>query len=107
MSVIAMMSTGVLTLDVLPWTGDDLVSWLLWGSIAGLIAVMLAVTGIFPYLFPVWALVVVVMLIRGYLIQPYTFDGTDPFYRTLWLIAGALIAFLASMTVFGRRKRRR
>jgi hypothetical protein len=91
---------------VLPWKGDELEQWLLWGSIAGLLSVILAVTGIFRYLFPVWALVVVVMMIRGYLLQPYSFGGTDPFYQTLWLIGAALLAFFASLTLFGRRKRR-
>ena len=106
-SIIAMMSTGRLRLEVLPWQGDDLVQWLLWGSLAGILSIILAVTGIFRYLYPLWALVVLVMLIRGYLLQPYTFAGKDPFYQTLWLIGGALIAFLASMTLFRRKKKRR
>ncbi len=107
MSVIAMRSTGRLKLDALPWTGDDLVQWMLWGSLAGILSIILAVTGIFRYLFPVWALVVLVMLIRGYLLQPYTFAGKDPFYQTLWLIGGALLAFLASMTLFRSKRKRR
>ena len=106
MTIIAMMSTATFKLESLPWTGDELEQWLLWGSLAGLLSIILAVTGIFRYLFPVWALVVVVMMIRGYLLQPYTFGGTDPFYRTLGLIGAALLAFLASLTVFKRRKRR-
>ena len=106
-SIIAILSTGLLRLEVLPWQDDDLVQWLLCGSLAGILSIILAVTGIFRYLFPVWALVVLVMLIRGYLIQPYTFAGKDPFYQTLWLIGGALIAFLASMTLFTKPKKRR
>jgi hypothetical protein len=107
MTVIAMMSTATFTLDVLPWKGDELERWLLWASLAGLMSVVLAITGIFRFLFPVWALIVVVMMIRGYLIQPYTFGGKDPFYETLWLIGAALLAFFGSLTVFGSRKRRR
>jgi hypothetical protein len=53
-----------------------------------------------------WALVVLGLMVRGYLLQPYTFEGKEPFYQTLWLIGGALLAFLASLTVFRRQKRR-
>ena len=106
LAIIAMMSTGTLRLEVLPWNGDDLVQWLLWGSLAGLLSIILAVSGIFRYLFPIWTLLVLVMLIRGYLLQPYTFAGREPFYQTLWLIGGALVAFLASMTLFRRSKKR-
>jgi hypothetical protein len=105
-AILAMLSTSMLRIDVLPWTGDDLVQWLLWGSLAGILSIILAVTGIFRYLFPIWTLLVVVMLIRGYLLQPYAFAGREPFYQTLWLIGGALLAFLASLTLFGRKKRR-
>ena len=107
MTVVAMMSTATFSLDVLPWKGDELERWLLWGSLAGLLSVILAVTGIFRFLFPVWALIVVVMMIRGYLIQPYSFGGKDPFYETLCLIGAALLAFFGSLTVFSSRKRRR
>jgi hypothetical protein len=106
-AIIAMMSTGTLQFEVLPWKGDDLVQWLVWGSLAGILSIVLAVTGIFRYLFPIWALLVLVMLIRGYLLQPYAFAGREPFYQTLWLIGGALVAFLASLTLFRRTKKRR
>jgi hypothetical protein len=107
MAIVAMSGTGLLKIDVLPWNGAELVRWLLWGSLAGFAAILLAITGIFRYLFPVWALVVVVMMIRGYLIQPYTYAGKDPFYQTLLLIGGALLAFFASLTLFRTRKKRR
>ena len=107
MTVVAMMSTATFSLQALPWKGDELERWLLWGCLAGLLSVILAMTGTFRFLFPVWALIVLVMMIRGYLIQPYSFGGTDPFYQTLWLIGAALLAFFGSLTVFRRAKRRR
>jgi hypothetical protein len=106
MAILSMMSPGRLRLDVLPWTGQDLTRWMLWGSIAGIFTIVLAVTGIFRYLFPLWALAVLVLMVRGYLLQPYTFEGKEPFYQALWLIGGALLAFLASLTLFRRKKRR-
>ena len=106
-ALIALMSTGTLRVEVLPWKGDDLIQWLLWGSLAGILSIILAITGVFRYLFPIWTLLVLIMLVRGYLLQPYTFGGKEPFYQTLWLIGGALIAFLASLTLFRSRRRRR
>jgi hypothetical protein len=104
-SAVALASDAhTLNLEMFPWKGDELIRWLFYGSIAGLITIALAVTGIFRYLFPVWALIVFVMMARGFLILPYTFSGPDEFYRVLALIAGAFIAFLGSLTVFKSRR---
>jgi hypothetical protein len=105
LAIVAMNSNSLLRLDMLPWENAELIQWLLWGSIAGMVSIIFAVTGKFKYLFPVWTLVVVVMMIRGYLIQPYTYAGKDPFYQTLVMIAGALLAFFGSLTLFSTRKR--
>jgi hypothetical protein len=93
-------------LDVLPWTGDELVHYTLIAGIVGLLVVILAVTGIFRYTFPLWALIVFVMMFRGFLLRPYSFSGKEEFYAVLWLIAGAFGAFLSSLTIFKLRKRR-
>ena len=47
-----------------------------------------------------------ILMVRGHLLQPYTFAGQDAFQSTLWLIGGALLAFLASLTLFSIRRRR-
>src|SRR4051794_19749581 len=96
-----------LNLAMFPWKGDELIRWLFFGSIAGLITLALAVTGIFRFLFPIWTLVVLVMMVRGFLISPYTFTGKDEFYTVLALIAGAFVAFLSSLTLFRSQRRRR
>jgi hypothetical protein len=106
MAIVAMLSSNRLRLEMLPWQGDDLAQWLLWGNAAGILSIILAVTGIFRYLFPLWTMIVLVVMVRGYLLQPYSFGGRDQFYSTLWLIGGAFVAFLASLTLFGRKKRR-
>jgi len=97
-------NTHTLKLEMLPWKGPELSHWLFFGSLAGLITLLLAITGIFRYLFPVWALVVLLMMARGFLLQPYSFSGKDQFYAVLWLIAGAVGAFLASLTLLKRKK---
>jgi hypothetical protein len=94
-----------LNLAMLPWKGDELIHWVFYGSIAGLISIILAVTGIFRYLFPIWTLIVFVLMVRGFLISPYTFTGVDQFYSILALIAGAFLAFLGSLTLFKKKRR--
>ena len=98
-----------LNLGMFPWKGDQLIHWVFYGSIAGLAATALAMTGIFRYLFPFWTLAVLMMMARGFLILPYTFTGRDEFHAVLMLIAGAFGAFLGSLTLFksDRRDNRR
>jgi hypothetical protein len=96
-----------LNLPMFPWKGDELIHYLLMGGLVGLISVILAMTGVFKYLFPLWTLVVFVMMARGFLILPYTFSGKDEFYEILILIAGAFVAFLSSLTLFRSQNRRR
>jgi len=102
-----MNSSSTLNLEMLPWSGSDLVSWLLWGSLAGILSIILAITGIFRFLFPIWALAVLVIMIRGFLLKPYTFEGKPDFVSVLWLIGGACLAFLASLTLLRARRSRR
>ena len=107
LAVVAMNSSSTLHLEMLPWSGSDLVSWLLWGSMAGILSIVLAITGIFRFLFPLWALTVLVMMVRGFLLKSYTFEGKPDFVNVLWLIGGAVLAFLASLTLLRARRSRR
>ncbi len=95
-------------LDMLPWTGKTLTWWLLGGSLAGLMALALAVAGVFRYLLPVWSGVVVTMMVRGYFLSGYKFEGADDFHRTLYLTAGAVLALAGSvMKPAGGKRRKR
>ena len=96
-----------LRLGMLPWSGESLTRALLWGGIIALLCVLLAITGWFRYLFPIWALVVMIMLIKGYIVGPYTFRGSSDFTWTLALILGGFLAFLGSLSVFRAERPRR
>ena len=106
-SAIALMSSNTLRIPILPWSGEELTQWLFWGSLFGILTIILAVTGIFRWLFPLWCLAVLVLLVRGYILTPVAFASNDEFAQALWLMAGALLAFLASLTLFRVRRRRR
>src|ERR1700676_5036177 len=65
-----------LKIDLLPWHGNELNQWLLGLGFVGLVSVILAMTGTFRFLFPLWALAVLVMLVRGAFLSPaVTFSG--------------------------------
>jgi hypothetical protein len=106
-AVVAITSPSKLNLTMLPWSGSDLTTWLLWGGLAGLISIILAVTGVFRFLFPLWTLAVLLLMVQGFLIKPYTFEDKTSFYNVLWILAGALLAFLASLTLFRSTRSRR
>ena len=91
-------------LDALPWRGDELASYVLYGGAAGLLSVLLAVTGWFRFLLPVWAAVVVWYMVQGFLLRGYSYEGLQEFYWVLALIAGAVGAFLSALTVFKKRE---
>jgi hypothetical protein len=105
-SIVSMAQSTPLRLEMLPWKGEETSTWLLSIGIIGLLSVGLAITGIFRFLFPAYALVILVLMVRGYLLQPYTFEGPDTFYKTLYLILGALLAFLFSLTLLFRKRKR-
>jgi len=106
---VVVMAGGIdnLRLGMLPWTGRSLTQALLWGGIIALLAVLLAITGWFRFLFPIWALVAFVMLVRGYLLGSYSFSSRSEFQWVLLLIFGALLAFFGSLTVFRPSRPRR
>src|SRR5947209_3252866 len=73
-----------LHLGMLPWTGATLTYVVFFGAIAGLLAVLLAMTGAFRIFFLLWAAVVTVLLIKGYIFSGYKFEGKE-FQTALYL----------------------
>lgn len=102
-SLAKMSDSSTFKLDVLPWKGADLATYLFWGSVAGLVSVVLAATGMFRYLFPIWAAVVLWYMVQGFLLQPYSFEDVSDLYWALGLIAGAMLALVGALTVFKKR----
>ena len=104
---VATASQSELTLGMLPWKGPALTRAVFLLGIAGIVFVALAVTGIARWIFPFWTLFVFVMMFRGFFGMSYTFASTSEFHAAVWLTAGALVAFLASLSLFGRKRARR
>lgn len=95
-------SNTVLTLPMLPWEGDALAYWLFFGGVAGLLSLILAISGRLRFLFFLWTAAVLVLMVRGFFLSRYSFDDPGHFYKVLLLTFGALLAVLGAAT---RRRR--
>ena len=95
-----------LHLGMLPWTGSTLLYALLFGSLAGLVTVVLAINGRWRPLFFVWSLAVAVLLLKGYIFSGYRFSPGE-FGPVLLLIVGSWIALLGSFARMVRQLRAR
>jgi len=87
-----------LSLDNMPWKGDELLNWLFGLGILGIGSVVAAVTGSrFRFLLPIYAVIQAYLMIKGNFMGAHSFDGASDFQRTLALTAGSVVAALASL----------
>lgn len=75
-------------------------------AVVGLLSIFLAVTGIFRYLYPVWAIIVLWLIVKGFILSPFTFANAHTFYGALWLTFGAFGAFVGALWFLKRRRPR-
>jgi hypothetical protein len=100
--------SSTFNIDMLPWEAPTLVRVLLLGNVIGLITLVLAITGKFRLLFPLWAAVVMYYVVKGvFFLKVYS--GVEEFQAALLFAFGAIGAFLGAMSQARRtfqRKRR-
>jgi hypothetical protein len=104
MGIVALASDTSLTLGMLPWQGPSLTRATLLLGVAGIICVALAVPGLARWLFPLWALFALILMLRGFFLSPYTFSSAAEFKFAVCITIAAFVAFLASLSLFGRRR---
>jgi hypothetical protein len=95
--------THSLRIEFLPWEGEALTYWLLFGALFALLAMYLAWRRTLPILFLLWSVAVLVFLLRGYFLSAYFFDDTQEFKNALYLTGGALLATLGAWFQLRRR----
>lgn len=84
--------------EAMPWKeGQEAVNGMLGLGLMGLVCTALAMLGRLRFVFPLWCLVVLVLMVRGLVLGGYHFSGDAEFNAALWLIAGAFGAFLSSL----------
>lgn len=88
-----------------PWEPPSLARWLIILGLLGIVCTVLAVTGWFRYLYPLWALAMVIMLFRGFIsVESFDRGNLFSFSQSIWLLALAILAFIGSVTVVWKRK---
>ena len=86
-----------LKLGWLPWDAKNLVTWLFGFGILGLLLILLAVAGRLRFLLFLFALIVFVLLLKGFFYGfGYSFENPGQVKNALILIAGAFVAFLGA-----------
>jgi len=84
-----------LQLGMLPWKGSTLTLIVFFGALIGLLSVLLSMMGKIRPLFFVWALVVLVLMVKGYVLSNYHFSPGEG-KTVLYLVIGALISVLGA-----------
>jgi hypothetical protein len=105
-AIIAASSHQTLNLGMLPFESEQLVSRVALLGVVGLVSTLLALTRVFRYLFPLWAGLVLYLMVNGFLFSPYSFSGADAFQNGMWLILGAILAFFGALWVLKPRRGR-
>jgi hypothetical protein len=100
LGVVAVQSNVTdMKVETLSWQGTELNHWLIGLGIVGLASVLLAVSGKFRVLLSLWSIYVFGMMVRGVFFNSnVTFSGREDFHNWLWLIGGALVALIGSLT---------
>ncbi len=102
--LIASASHTIPKLGMLPFTDENMNRGVITLAIVGLVCTLLAATGIFKYLFPIWTAIVLFLMVKGFIFSHYTFADEAGFKVALWLTSGALVAFLGSLWVLKRKR---
>jgi hypothetical protein len=106
-SLALLSGTKSLHLDMLPWTGSTLIYVLFFGSLLGLVTILLALRRKLRALFFLWSLAVTVLLAKGYFLSGYHFAPGE-FRTALYLLAASVLAlFGAWFQMLGKRNVRR
>ncbi len=94
-----------LRLEMLPWSGTTLLCVLVFGGLFGLLTVVLAIKGKLRPLFFLWAILVVVYLVKGFFLGGYRFSP-DEFSKVVYLVLGAFVALLGAFLQMFRPAKR-
>jgi len=96
-AALSLRSGGELNLGFLPWTGKPISYWLIGLALAGLITLLLAMSGTMRVLFFLWTLGIFVLVFKGMFLSLYRFTGgAVSFQAGVWLTVGLLLATIGS-----------
>ncbi len=89
-----------LELQMLPWQEPAVSYWLLFGGLAGMLAVFVAWRYRFQWLLVGWTLAVFAVASYGYFLSRYGFWSVSEFWNAVWF---CLLTLLATVTAWPRK----
>ena len=105
LALVSKLTGSPLTLDNMPWKGDELSNWLLGIGVLGLASTAAATTGSrWRFLLPIYSIFQLYITIKGNFLGAHSFDGAADFQRTLALSAGSVVAALSSLLQLKKAK---
>ena len=105
LGIVSVATSSPLNLSSLGFTPQNATTGVFVLGIVGLISTILALTRIFKYLFPVWAAIVVWLMIKGFFLSAATFSGPSSFRWAIALTLGGIGAFFGALWTLKSRSR--
>ena len=102
----AMLAVGLIAkfsglepkLEMLPWTGPALTSWLIGLGLAGLIIVGFAMFGVVRWPLLVWSLLILGLWLRAIYAPGWSFDGPPQFHQAIEGLAACMVSVIGALS---------
>jgi hypothetical protein len=104
LGIVSASSSTPLHLDQIGLSPDNALMGVFALGIVGLFSTLLALFGVFRYLFPLWAAFVVWLMIKGFFLSAATFSGPANFRWAILLTLASLLAFVGSLSALRSRR---
>ncbi|MEP7362584.1 MAG: hypothetical protein ABI972_04960 [Acidobacteriota bacterium] len=88
----------------LPGEGDEQIMYAIALGAIALGSVAVAIFAKFRPLFILWTLAAVILFVRGFFWEPYNYSDAEEFKFTLYVLAGAVVAFLGSLPSLDKKR---
>jgi hypothetical protein len=104
LGIVSASSSTPLHLDQIGLSPENALMGVFALGIVGLFSTLLALFGVFRYLFPLWAALVVWLMIKGFFLSAMTFSGPSSFRWAVLLTLGSVLAFLGAVSALRSRR---
>ena len=95
--IVSTATSSPLHVESIGFSPENASTGVLMLGIAGFFSTVLAFTGIFRFLFPLWAAAVVWLLIKGLFLSSASFSGPKGFGWAVLVTLGAIAAFVGAL----------
>ncbi|MFZ0594744.1 MAG: hypothetical protein WAM39_30075 [Bryobacteraceae bacterium] len=105
LGIVSAVSSTPLHLDAIGLPPEKALLGVFALGLVGLFSTVLAFTGTFRWLFPLWAAFVVWLMVKGFFLSSFTFSGAAGFRAAVLLTLCAIAAFFGALWALKPRSR--